>query len=236
MKKVFITLLTLIMLGTFCTVNAVAAEGLRYVIDEANLLTEEQETALNSRFEKIKKEYDVELVVLTVESIGDMEIADFADDYYDYNGYGEDGALLLVSVEDGRYVSTTGSCIDAIDVDELGSEISDLLDDEDYVEAFNSFADYYEAGKAFKFGKSLIISIVIGLIIAFIVTSSMKGKLNSVRMQSAAANYVKVGSFDLSDSRDIFLYRHVTRRERPKSNNSSTHTSSSGRTHGGGRI
>ena len=48
-----------------------------------------------------------------------------------------------------------------------------------------------------------------------------------------AANYVKPGSKQLTMSRDIFLYSHITKTEKPK-NNSGSHNSSSGRTHGGG--
>ena len=47
-----------------------------------------------------------------------------------------------------------------------------------------------------------------------------------------AANYVKPGSMNISVSRDLFLYSRITKTERPKES-SGTHTSSSGRTHGG---
>ena len=61
--------------------------------------------------------------------------------------------------------------------------------------------------------KCLLISMAMGLVIALIVTGSMKAKLKSVRMQSAAASYVKSNN---------------------SSGGSSSHTSSSGQTHGGG--
>jgi len=64
----------------------------------------------------------------------------------------------------------------------------------------------------------------------------MKGQLKSVRFKSAASDYTKAGSMNVTESRDLFLYRTVSRREKPRENSggSSTHTSSSGRSHGGG--
>ena len=58
--------------------------------------------------------------------------------------------------------------------------------------------------------------IVIGIVVAFIVTLIMKGQLQSVRQQRTASNYVVPGSFRLIERSDVFLYRNVTRRERPK--------------------
>ena len=65
----------------------------------------------------------------------------------------------------------------------------------------------------------------------------MKSKLKSVRFQAAAGSYVKANSLSVTESRDLYLYTHTDRRERPKNNDSggsSTHISSSGSSHGGG--
>jgi uncharacterized protein len=63
----------------------------------------------------------------------------------------------------------------------------------------------------------------------------MKGKLKSVRVQAGASGYVKTGSMNVTHRQDLFLYRDVNRTAKPKdSSGSSTHTSSSGRSHGGG--
>ncbi|GCA67539.1 hypothetical protein KGMB01110_19750 [Mediterraneibacter butyricigenes] len=66
----------------------------------------------------------------------------------------------------------------------------------------------------------------------------MKKKLKSVRLQPAAGSYVKKNSMQITQSRDLFLYKTLGRTEKPKSEDrsggSSTHSSSSGKTHGGG--
>ena len=92
-------------------------------------------------------------------------------------------------------------------------------------------------------------ALVIGLIVAVIVMTVMKSGMKSVHMKAEASDYVREGSFDLTESNDTYLYSTVTKTEKPKDddngsgssgggfgsggNFSSTHTSSSGSTHGG---
>ena len=73
--------------------------------------------------------------------------------------------------------------------------------------------------------------LVIGLVLALIITGVMRGKLKSVRSQRAAANYVRQGSMNVTQSYELFLYKTVQRRERPKSSSSG---SSGSRESGGG--
>lgn len=93
------------------------------------------------------------------------------------------------------------------------------------------------------------VSLVIGLIAAIIYTAVLKGQLKSVSAATNAANYTREGSFKLTERREVFLYRNVTKRARQQNNGSSgghggsrsssshasTHRSSSGRSHGGSR-
>ena len=79
----------------------------------------------------------------------------------------------------------------------------------------------HEDGKydePFDFGKTVLISAVIGLIIGFIAVSLMKVQLKSVRYAKNAANYIREGSFCLTESRDVFLYSTVARVPKPQSN------------------
>ena len=63
-----------------------------------------------------------------------------------------------------------------------------------------------------------IACIVIGLLIALLVVCVLKGQLKTVRWEDQAANYVVDGSFELTESTDLYLYRRVTRTARPKDN------------------
>ena len=92
--------------------------------------------------------------------------------------------------------------------------------------------------KPFNYLFSLFISVLVGFAAALICVTAMKGKLKSVKKQSAANSYIKQGSLNITDSRDMFLYSKVDKHARPQSSGGSggsgTHVSSSGRTHGGG--
>ena len=67
----------------------------------------------------------------------------------------------------------------------------------------------------------ILIALAIGFVVAFIVTGVMKGKLKSVRPNNAAANYTRDGSFDVAESREIFLYKKTskTRKQKDDDNN-----------------
>ena len=244
MKNRVIALLLCLILGTLFTLS-VSAEADR-LYDGAELLTASEEASVRTKLDSVSEKYDIDVVVVTVNGTEGESVRDFADDYFDYGGYGYDGVLLLISME-GRdwYISTSGECMDAFsdsDIDSIGDLMSGDLGDGDYAEAFLTFAkecdsymDIHINGEPFSWFSSVVIALIIGLIVALIATGVMKGKLKSVSFQSAAANYVRAGSFKVTESRDSFLYSTVSRRAKPKqSSSSSRHVSSSGRSHGGG--
>lgn len=63
-----------------------------------------------------------------------------------------------------------------------------------------------------------LVSLVIGVLIALIVVSTMKGQLKTVRHQDGAGSYIRPGSLCLTIHQDIFLYQHTTKQPKPKSN------------------
>ena len=256
-KKILILLFVLIFVFPFSL--CVQAESVpSRLIDNADLLTQSEEAALLSTLNEISERQKLDIVVLTVESLNGKSPRKYADDYYDYNGYAFDGVLLLVAMESRDvYISTSGYGINAFTdagITRIINIIEDDLGEADYIGAFHTFAslcdDYVTKAKSgtpydtgnfpksdYDFLKSLLISLVIGLVIALIVTGIMASKLKSVRFRYGASDYMKKDSFALTNSRDIYLYRNVTRRLKPQndsSGGSSTHRSSSGRSHGGG--
>lgn len=253
MKKLIGILLALCLLMAVCF-TAQAASPL--LTDEAGLLSSSEAAALEQKLTQISTRQGMDIVIVTVDSTDGEDPMDFADDWFDYNDYREDGILLLVSMEDRDWwISTTGYGITAVTdagLDYMSDQFLPYLSDGDYAQAFSAFADlcdefitqantgdpydYHNLPKApFKSGRNLIIALVIGFVVALIATGSMKRKLKSVQQQVKADDYVTPGSLQLTNSRDLFLYTHVDRREKPQSSGgSSTHTSSSGTSHGGG--
>ena len=138
-------------------------------------------------------------------------------------------------------IKTEGLATKAITEDELydiEDSVAEELYDEEYYLAAEAFLDGCEYqingeinGFPFNYGMSIIVSLVVGLVVALIVTGIWKGQLNSAVMQSGAASYTKNGSMKITSSRDLFLYRTVTRVKKPESSSGG----GSGRSSGGSR-
>ena len=220
-------------------VLAQAADDLMRIADWAELLTEEEEAELSDKLDEISERQQVDIVVVTVDSLEGESPSDYADDFYDYNDYGfgeeRDGILFLLSMEERDwYISTSGYGITAVTDagrEYMSEKFLPCLSDGEYAQAFQIFAEQCDD----------YITLAVGFVTALIATGIMRLGLHSVHSQSSADDYVKRDSLRLTKDYELFLYRNVSRRERPKENTSSgspggstTHVSSSGRTHGGG--
>lgn len=266
MKKRFLAVIITILLAMSAVLPA-SAEGayLReapLVADHADLLDDDEESKLTELLEEISERQRCDVVVVTTDTLEGKSAMEYADDYYDYNGYGygedRDGILLLVSMEDRDYwISTCGFGITAFTdagIEYISDEFVPYLSDGDYETAFIEYASLcdkfltqayeeepYDVGNMphrsmpifWIFG-----SFVVGFIIALIMASAKKSALKTVRRKPEARDYEVPGSFSLSLQKDRLVNRFVTtrkiERQSSSSGGSSTHTSSSGSTHGGG--
>lgn len=261
MKKRILTGLFALSLCITAVIPAFAAGNLPRLVDNADLLTDREERTLFAKLDEISQRQEADIVVVTVDSLNGKLPMAYADDFYDGNGYREDGVLLLVSMEyRDWWISTSGYGITAITdagIDYIADQFLPDLSDGDYADAFTTFAglcdDFFTQAKTgepydrghmpkepFNVARNLLIAVIVGFVIALIVTGVMKGKLKTVRFQSDADRYVRTNSMQVTERRDLFLYTHVDRHPRPKetssgsSGGSSIHTSFSGRSHGGG--
>lgn len=237
------------------------------LVDSSNLLSSSEQTDLVKKLDEISERQKFDVAIVTVDSLDSKTTEAYTDDFYSYNGYGQgenkDGVLLLVSKQADisgsyRHISTHGFGTTAFTNDGLQwiiSQIKPSILDDDYEKAFNDFAEYADDyvteaknGKPYDYNhkprgplqpfKKIGISLLVGVVIGFIGVSIMKSKLKSVHKNDKAANYVRNGSMQVTQSNDIYLYRTVNRRRRESSNSgshggSSTHKSSSGSTFGG---
>ena len=252
-RKLFVWLTVLCLMLSVC-LSARAASS--RMVDNADLLFESDVMQLEKLLGQISDRHQMDVVIVTVDSTEGKTPMEYADDYYDYNGYRKDGILLLVSMEEQDWwISTTGYGITAFTdagIAHMSNQFVPYLSEGDYLEAFTLFAqlcdEFITQAKAgdpfdrhnlpkepFDVGVHLLIALVIGAVVALVVTGSMKSKLKTVRAQAKADDYVTPGSLQVRQSADLFLYTHLDRRERAQSRGgSSTHVSSSGTTHGGG--
>lgn len=239
------------------TGNGFADEYYR-LIDMADLLSDAEEASLLDALDEISLRQKMDVVIVTTETLDGSDVVSFADDLYDYCqfGYGSnrDGLLLLISMEDRDwYISTCGYGITAFTdagIQYIGKQMTEDLSDGNYEAAFDTFIklcdEFITQARTVKpYDRSnlprgqmpalwALIAIIVGVTIAVITVSQMKASLKTVRHQALAKNYVRDGSLNITQSKDLFLYRTVSRTERERDSGSSTHTSSSGSTHGGG--
>lgn len=75
-----------------------------------------------------------------------------------------------------------------------------------------------EGESSFKPVVGIIISVIVGLLIALIVTSSYKAELKSVHAQTDADVYTAEGSMNVTVRKDTFLYKKLEKTPRPKQN------------------
>ena len=219
--------------------------------DGADLLTAAEERSLIERLDSVSEAYKVDIIIVTVKTVGNYTSDQYIEMIYDENnfGYGEnrDGVLLLITMREREYrILSNGFGATAIsldDIDFIGDYISYELSEGYYADAFHLFIDECEYeingeinGFPFEFGINLCISLVIGLIVALIVTGIMRSKLKSVGMQLAATEYVKKGSMHLTMSNDLFLYRTISRRKKETDSSRSSRSSGGSRNVGGGKF
>ena len=224
-------------------------EFLPRVYDEADLLTDDEESELLDRLDSLSEEYYFDVAVATVQSTDGVAMNKFTDTFYDDNYYGlgddYDGILFMVSIGDREWhITTHGYGMTAFNDDGLAylkENVEPLLKDENFYGAFDTYADLCQDllemaanGEPYTEPFSpiwILISLGIGLVLAVLCTMGVRAQLKSVRTQDSAVDYVRQGSMALTRSNDIFLYHTVTKTAKPKDSDSSSGGSDSD--HGG---
>lgn len=252
MKKRLFSLLLALLLCALLTLPAFAADTehpLR-LIDKVGLLSSQDKAKIIARLDEVSEEndFDVAIVIAPAEEVG-SQIEAYADRYFEENDYGmgsdESGILLVISPngEKVNYAYTTfgkdAKPFDDDACDRLDEAFLPDLKERDYAAACLAFADTcgeIAASGGLPVVPWVIISLIAGAVLSFLIPMSvLKGQLKSVRMQNAATSYVRPNSMQLTQERDLFLYRNVTRTARPKNNTSSGGGSGGSRSSTGGR-
>lgn len=142
--KIALIIFMLIFISIACPVYAEK----KLVADQAALFTAEEEAALLQAATALGGKYKMDIVIVTTSDAGGKTSREYADDYFDDNGYGvgddRDGILLLLDFDNREaYISTSGSGIKYL----TDERIERILDD-----VFNSGlteGDNYGAANAF---------------------------------------------------------------------------------------
>ena len=220
------------------------------IYDFADLFSEEEEEEIFDFIDDYIDEYDIDMVVVTIDEndVGSSE--EYADDFFDYNDFGigknRNGILYLIDMDNREiFVSTSGNAIyryndDVVDLilDECYSDVSI----EEYGSSAISFVRlaerYYdkEEGRSVNWIATILISLAFPSIILYFMLSSYK----KIRLATEADSYIKNDLTKYGMDVDNFISTSTNRvRIKDSSTTSrssgrvSTRIGSSGRTHGG---
>ncbi len=269
MKRLLsLVLLAMVLVGAL--IPGVQASDLPLVVDNAGLMDAEQIQLLEELAQSLRDTYQMDVVILTTNTLDGKTPQAYADDFYDEQGYGcgEDfsGLLLLLSMEDRDwYISTCGRAIDAFTdygIQQSMSESLAYFSGGSYYFGFAAwlnelprFFRAYNAGmpidKSEPFrplpqepqvssqGPDLFFSLFLGVLAGGITLGVMRYSMNTKRSQAGASDYLAQDTYRLQNRMDLFLYSRTRKTPRSSSSSgggrggSSTHRSSSGRSHGG---
>ena len=224
-----------------------SAESEYKVYDHGDLLSDSEEAALEDKLQSIADLHGQDVIVYTTDSMDGMDAEEYTEYLKGKLGAGIDGSgiIYMVSMEYRDYdIYSFGRMYNEIMIqyltDDMAEELQPYLSDGKYYEAFDRYANKVlleiknveENGPNVPPSYALPIGIGCGLIIGIITALVMKSSMKTTRAQSMANNYIRQGSFKLTNSRDIFLYSQVTRTKR----STDTGSSSGGGGHSSGKF
>ena len=231
--------------------------GADRVIDEADILTDSEEAALDTKLAAIEQSHKVRILIGTMKSTDGAALGKIANNIVDEISVdAENGTIvfLLSMKERDWYISTDNKMrvriTDGKGVEYLSGEFLPDLKEGKYAAAFTTFAattdemltyyekegEPYDPANAFNlmaFGIALACALILGGIIYYMLCAYE----SNVRSATEADAYLNHDTFRLEQSEDNYLYTTVTREAKEKkesSSGSNVSTSSSDSSHGGG--
>ena len=227
------------------------------VVDMAGILTLSEQQEIAARFTEFSESLKTDASVVLVADTGDLTAEAYADDFFDYGGYGygedRDGILLLIVTGYGdasgrkAHISTSGKrTINTV----TDSRIDDLLDalidggaaDGNYAAGINAYIDKLhtiiqspEQAAAAKLKNSILFALGTGVFV-FLISFLVLCKRYKIAGAKPYYDRAKQTTVRFASVNDPLISTNTisTVRHKNKSGGSSTHTSSSGRSHGGG--
>lgn len=155
-KRLFAFLLSLGMLlslcGYVCADPVTVGATLPLIVDEAGLLTREEQAALEAKAAEISERQACQVTVYTANDLQGLSEEEFADEKLDQYGFGEDKSAILLFVyylgpgreENYMYQAGQGFGIDAVTDygrEYLFDQIQDEMSEGDFAAAFDEYLD-----------------------------------------------------------------------------------------------
>lgn len=259
MKKINKVLFMLLFFFMF-SLNVNALDTTLKVYDDADLLTDYEEQLLREKAQEFVSEYDMDLVIVTTSYNEGKGTQDYAQDFYDYNGFGVgdtyDGILFLIDRTYGyndTYMVTTGHAILVYDDARINAILDDIYYSKDngyyaMFETFISSSSYYAELGVAPSNENMTIdengnyvekrvfpvgkSLIISFAVSTIVVLILIFRNKMVKKEIRAAAYLDQSTINFSRKEDRFITTHTTRTYSPRN----TSSGGSGGSRGGSSI
>jgi len=250
MIKLFLPIFILVMLLIPTSMSVFASDNER-VFDMANLFSAEEKASLEAKIQENKSTYNQDFVIVTTNDADGKSSQNYADDYFDYNGFGvgsaKSGFLFLIDLDNGQiYISTSGNAKRHLNDERLDNALDELFSEaksKQYYASADLFLDKMAQNIEKDKNKLTIPEFLIALAISLAVGGIFIGVVcykYGVVATKCAYPLKENSKLNLKRSEDNFINKTVTHVTISNSSNgsggggTSTHTSSSGRSHGGG--
>ena len=265
-----------------------AVSGQPRVFDQAGLFSETEIIQLEEKIAQCRKSTKMDVVVVSAYADGERSAEEYADDYYDYGGFGvgkKASGVLLLYYMDGPgqpggecYISTAGTMINMLTDERIESILDDVygnLGNRDFAGATECFLEDVkvyvkegvesgqytydrDTGEIVRYHSIRLYEVAIAMVIAGILAGSVcldikkryAMKQSSREVSNSLQAYRADCAFCFSVAGDKMINKYVRSMPIPRNTSggsggrghsgsssagrSTIHTSSSGRSHGGG--
>ncbi len=229
-----------------------AVDATEKVYDFADLFTDTEEQQLYTEIRKYIDNHNMDLAVVTINN-NNKTPEEYSDDFYDYNDFDQKGGVLFLIDMYNReiYMSTTGSAIKMYNdyrVNQALDMVYKYMSDKRYYNgvqeyisiisnyAYDGIPNNSDHKKSNTLSRDIFMSIAIGLLITIIVVNILIHKNKMVRKATTAKEYLDIDSVNIENIGEIIISSNTVRKriEHDTYSGSSTHSGSSGSSHGGG--
>ena len=241
-----------------------AVDETEKVYDFAELLTEEEEQKLYEQVTTFIDRHQLDLAIVTIKQNNKGSPRIYADDFYDYNHFGinhtRDGVLFLIDMENREiYMTTTGNAILMYNdnrIEEALDAVYSYMTNQNYYVGIHNFISKidYMATQGIPSGNknahldengniiyekkiSWLLLVVISLGVTGIIMGILISKNKLVRKKTTAKEYLKKESIKITSISESLIGTNTIRHkivDTSSGGGSSTHSGSSGISHGGG--
>ena len=265
-----------------------AVSGQTRVFDQAGLFSETEIIQLEEKIAQCRKSTKMDVVIVSAYADGERSAEEYADDYYDYGGFGvgkKASGVLLLYYMDGPgqpggecYISTAGTMINMLTDERIESILDDVYGDlgnRDFAGATEHFLEDVkvyvkegvesgqytydrDTGEIVRYHSIRLYEVAIAVVIAGILAGSVcldikkryAMKQSSREVSNSLQAYRADCAFHFSVAGDKMVNKYVRSVPIPRNTSSGSggrghsgsssagrstiHTSSSGRSHGGG--